>query len=97
MLHATSVSCSVVIKGSEGDEAVLCTGSLTYALKYVETTNLQLLVDPSAEVGCNQEMCLEWACSWHRQQPRAQHDTLFHATAQQGTCIPLCPCRPTLA
>ncbi|GAX81990.1 hypothetical protein CEUSTIGMA_g9418.t1 [Chlamydomonas eustigma] len=35
-----------VIKGGENDEAVLCTRMKTYALKYVETTNMQLLVSP---------------------------------------------------
>ncbi|MEW5314184.1 MAG: hypothetical protein WDW38_005699 [Sanguina aurantia] len=36
----------VSIKGSEHEEAVLCTATKTFALKYVETTNLQLLVEP---------------------------------------------------
>jgi len=41
----------VVIKGPQaGNEAVMCTGSKTYALKYVETTNSLLLVHPPAEV-----------------------------------------------
>jgi hypothetical protein len=41
---------SVVIKGGAGDDAVLCTNDKTYALKYVETTNLLLLLPPD-EVG----------------------------------------------
>ncbi|GIL64365.1 hypothetical protein Vafri_18331 [Volvox africanus] len=36
----------VVIKGGEEDEAVLVTSCRTYAMKLVETTNLQLLVGP---------------------------------------------------
>mgnify|MGYP001811118969 CR=1 FL=1 len=38
--------CSVVIKGGEGDDAVMCTRDKTYALKYVETTNTLLLLPP---------------------------------------------------
>lgn len=56
MAHScTQVTCRVVIKGGEHEEAVLCTSSKTYAIKYVETTNLQLLVAPAAAVrgvGC---------------------------------------------
>ena len=37
---------SVVVKGAADAEAVLCTGSRTYALKIVETTNSLLLVPP---------------------------------------------------
>ncbi|KAJ9506644.1 hypothetical protein QJQ45_003728 [Haematococcus lacustris] len=43
-LHA--VHGRVVIKGAESEEAVLCSCNKTYALKYVETTNTQLLVQP---------------------------------------------------
>ncbi len=42
---------SVVIKGREDEEAVLCTSRRTYAMKLVETTNLQLLVQPQEEAG----------------------------------------------
>ena len=37
---------SVVIKGTAGAEAVLCSATRTYALKIVETTNSLLLVPP---------------------------------------------------
>lgn len=40
---------SVVIKGREDEEAVLCTSRHTYAMKLVETTNLQLLVQPQPQ------------------------------------------------
>ena len=36
--------CSLCLKGAEGEEAVLCSSSKTYAVKTVETTNLVLLV-----------------------------------------------------
>ncbi len=38
----------MVIKGGRehGEEAVLCTSTKTFALKYVETTNMQLLIAP---------------------------------------------------
>jgi len=36
----------VVIKGGQGDDAVLCTDDKTFALKYVETTNTLLLLPP---------------------------------------------------
>lgn len=36
----------VVVKGGQGDDAVLCTQDKTYALKYVETTNTLLLLPP---------------------------------------------------
>ncbi|KAG1668136.1 hypothetical protein FOA52_005128 [Chlamydomonas sp. UWO 241] len=49
-LLATIISEGVVLKGGANDEAVLCTSSKTFAVKLVETTNLQMLVDPSAEV-----------------------------------------------
>jgi len=39
---------SVVIKGGDSEEAVLCTADKTFALKYVETTNTLLLVPPVA-------------------------------------------------
>ncbi|KAG2490053.1 hypothetical protein HYH03_011518 [Edaphochlamys debaryana] len=42
------VSDGVVIKGTPDDEAVLVTKSRTFAMKVVETTNLCLLVAPSA-------------------------------------------------
>ncbi|GBF89216.1 sister chromatid cohesion DCC1 [Raphidocelis subcapitata] len=38
----------VVVKGGPGDDAVLCTGDRTYALKYVETTNTLLMLPPDA-------------------------------------------------
>ncbi|KXZ53306.1 hypothetical protein GPECTOR_7g1200 [Gonium pectorale] len=41
------VEKGVVVKGAEDEEAVLCTSQRTYAMKLVETTNLQLLVRPS--------------------------------------------------
>lgn len=39
-------TCRVVIKGSADEEAILCTSSKTFLLKYVETSNAQLLVAP---------------------------------------------------
>ncbi len=45
-----AVSYSVIIKGAQNEEAVICSKSRTYALKYVETSNLLLLVPPD-EVG----------------------------------------------
>jgi hypothetical protein len=36
----------VVIKGGEQDDLVMCTHDTTYALKYVETTNLLLMMPP---------------------------------------------------
>jgi hypothetical protein len=42
--------CRTIIKGGENDEAVLCTRIKTYALKYVETTNMQLLVPPDNDI-----------------------------------------------
>lgn len=42
------MNCSLVFKGSQGEEAVLCSRSKTFAIKSVETSNLVLLVDPAA-------------------------------------------------
>lgn len=36
----------VVIKGAPDEDAVMCTEDKTFALKLVETTNLQLLLPP---------------------------------------------------
>lgn len=47
--------CRVVIKGGDRDDAVVCTQDKTYALKYVETTNLLLLIPPN-EVGVSYRM-----------------------------------------
>ena len=40
----------MVIKGAPNEDAVLCTGTATFALKHVETTNALLLLPPD-EVG----------------------------------------------
>ena len=37
-------ACRLSLKGRAGEEAVLCSGSKTYAVKSVETTNLVLLL-----------------------------------------------------
>lgn len=50
------MSTGVVIKGPQADnEAVMCTGNKTYALKYVETTNSQLLVQPLEDLPENDQ------------------------------------------
>lgn len=36
----------MAIKGGADEDAVLCTRDKTYALKYVETTNMLLLLPP---------------------------------------------------
>jgi sister chromatid cohesion protein DCC1 len=36
----------LIIKGAENDEAVLCTSSTTFAIKYVSTSNTVLLIPP---------------------------------------------------
>ena len=41
-----SVVLSLTIKGAKNDEAVLCTSSTTYAIKYVSTSNTVLLIPP---------------------------------------------------
>ena len=41
-------SCRVVVKGGMDDEAVLCTKAKTFALKHVETSNVQLLIPPNS-------------------------------------------------
>ncbi|GFR46025.1 hypothetical protein Agub_g7298 [Astrephomene gubernaculifera] len=45
-LLAEIIAKGVAVKGGEDDEAVLVTSNKTYAMKHVETTNLQLLVRP---------------------------------------------------
>lgn len=47
--HKCPALNSVVIKGGEEEEAVLCTSKKTFAMKLVETTNLQLLVRPTQQ------------------------------------------------
>lgn len=37
----------LTIKGEKDDEAVLCTSSTTYAVKYVSTSNTVLLIPPA--------------------------------------------------
>jgi hypothetical protein len=44
--HHHTLDPRVLIKGGQHDEAVLCTSNKTYSLKYVETTNMQLLIAP---------------------------------------------------
>ena len=41
---AAAAACRLHLKGAPGEEAVLCSGSKTFAVKTVETTNLLLLV-----------------------------------------------------
>jgi len=37
----------LIIKGAKDDEAVMCTSSTTYAIKYVSTSNTVLLIPPA--------------------------------------------------
>ncbi|KAL6761323.1 sister chromatid cohesion protein Dcc1 [Haematococcus lacustris] len=53
----------VVIKGAESEEAVLCSCNKTYALKYVETTNTQLLVQPEQEAGQDGQSASQRDCA----------------------------------
>jgi hypothetical protein len=81
-----------VIKGATEEEAVLCTGDKTFALKLVETTNLLLLLPPQ-QVGHTcatqrahvQSACAEWlhANSICRTN---QPPTLYCAGTGRGFC-----------
>ncbi|PNH07364.1 putative sister chromatid cohesion protein DCC1 [Tetrabaena socialis] len=55
------LEAGVVIKGKEDDEAVLCTANKTYGMKLVETTNLQLLVQPTEASPCELRAALQEA------------------------------------
>ncbi|CAL5221649.1 g3876 [Coccomyxa viridis] len=57
----------VTIKGSADQEAVLCTGKATYALKHVETTNTLYMV-PSSDSSCQTDtgkVCVKATAAAH--------------------------------
>jgi len=51
----------LTIKGDKNDEAVLCTSSTTYAIKYVSTSNTVLLIPPVPETTDDGTACIESA------------------------------------
>lgn len=58
---------SVTIKGSADQEAVLCTGKATFALKHVETTNTLYMV-PSSDSSCQTDtgkVCVKATAAAH--------------------------------